>query len=181
MLIRKGVNRYKLFRYLVSKVFQDDEGLHLDEFLCLFELYYQLTEMVDPNFEENLNNLRNEGFEKFVKRVQQIKTFPYQPKDETRELMREQSVAISYDSRSYFRIKGQNRNKDFRLIFKDVLIPRKNPPRAYIGIGYKDKGSRREPALDGSPKWQEVATHFGNLESAEESSRTSSEQSEGET
>lgn len=27
----------------------------------------------------------------------------------------------------------------------------------YIGVGYKDKGARRDPAKDGSPAWQEVA------------------------
>jgi len=181
VLIKKGVNRYKLFRFLCSKVILDEEGIHLDEFLCLFELYFQLTESKDPNFEENLNNLRNEGFLEFIRKFQQTKIFPYQPKVETRGKFRELAVAVSYDSRSYWRIKGQNRNKDFRLIFKDVLFPRKAPAKAYIGIGYKDKGSRREPALDGSPKWQEVATYFANLESAEDNPRTSSEKSEEET
>lgn len=32
------------------------------------------------------------------------------------------------------------------------------PEKPYIGQGYKDKGTRRDPAWDGSPTWQEVAT-----------------------
>jgi len=27
----------------------------------------------------------------------------------------------------------------------------------HIGVGYKDKGARRDPSKDGSPSWQEVA------------------------
>jgi len=29
--------------------------------------------------------------------------------------------------------------------------------KPYIGVGYKDKGTRRDPAKDGTPSWQEVA------------------------
>jgi hypothetical protein len=33
------------------------------------------------------------------------------------------------------------------------------PPKRYIGVGYKDKGSRKNIAFDGSPSWQEVASN----------------------
>jgi len=33
----------------------------------------------------------------------------------------------------------------------------KIPPKRYIGVGYKDKGSRKNDAYDGTPTWQEVA------------------------
>lgn len=33
----------------------------------------------------------------------------------------------------------------------------------YIGVGYKDKGARRDPAKDGSPAWQEVAMTRKNM------------------
>jgi hypothetical protein len=32
-----------------------------------------------------------------------------------------------------------------------------------IGIGYRDKGTLKNLAVDGSPSWQEVATHHGQL------------------
>lgn len=34
----------------------------------------------------------------------------------------------------------------------------KVPPARYIGVGYKDKGSRKISSHDGSPSWQEVAS-----------------------
>jgi hypothetical protein len=180
VLIKRGVSRYKLFRYFVSKIVYDDEGLHLDEFLLLIELFYQFDESKDPNFQDNLNNLRNEGFKEFFEHLRKVKIFPFQPKDDTRLKFQVYTQSVIYDSRSFFRIKGQNRNKDFRLIFKDTILPRRTPPKPYIGIGYKDKGSRREPALDGSPKWQEVATYFANLEEGLENPRTSSDIESGE-
>lgn len=32
------------------------------------------------------------------------------------------------------------------------------PPQAYVGVGYKDKGNKRDTAMDGSPSWQLVAS-----------------------
>lgn len=37
------------------------------------------------------------------------------------------------------------------------------PPKRVIGIGYRDKGTARDPARDGSPSWQEVASQAGQL------------------
>lgn len=38
------------------------------------------------------------------------------------------------------------------------------PPQPYIGKGYRDKGTAKNPAEDGSPSWQEVASvPFGRI------------------
>jgi hypothetical protein len=37
------------------------------------------------------------------------------------------------------------------------------PPKLYVGVGYSDKGTARNPAFDGSPSWQEVAMTRGTL------------------
>jgi hypothetical protein len=42
------------------------------------------------------------------------------------------------------------------------------PPKAFIGIGYRDKGARRKPEIDGSPAWQEVAMSNLSKEEVEE-------------
>jgi hypothetical protein len=42
---------------------------------------------------------------------------------------------------------------------RESLIRRgRIPPKRFIGIGYRDKGSIRNLAYDGSPPWQEVAS-----------------------
>jgi hypothetical protein len=75
-------------------------------------------------------------------------------------------------------------SKKFRAELEDFSIPKRNfrgverhvkglyqivphresgiptnqlPSKPYIGVGYKDKGHRRDPAWDGSPSWQDVA------------------------
>jgi len=168
VLIKRGVNRYKLFKFFLSKVVYDDDGLHLDEFLLIFELFYEFVESKDPNFKKNLDNLNSLEFLDFLNFLQRNKIFPYQPTSKNREKWKNTLPAVIYDQRAYFRIKGQNRNRDFRLVFNNLLLKRRVPAKPYIGIGYKDKGSRRESALDGSPKWQEVATYFSNMETEQE-------------
>ena len=39
-----------------------------------------------------------------------------------------------------------------------IVEKRKYPPPKFIGVGYKDKGTRRNLAKDGSPDWKYVAT-----------------------
>lgn len=38
------------------------------------------------------------------------------------------------------------------------ISTKKLPPERYIGIGYRDKGTAKQPWIDGSPSWQEVAS-----------------------
>lgn len=38
--------------------------------------------------------------------------------------------------------------------------PKKFPEKRHIGVGYKDKGSRKDLSQDGSPSWEEVASDF---------------------
>lgn len=68
-------------------------------------------------------------------------------------------VRVIYSPHAYF-----GRLKTFSI--KDVMkrvnrnfnkIPR---PSAFIGVGYKDKGTCRVASSDGSPSWQEVAMAF---------------------
>jgi hypothetical protein len=42
-----------------------------------------------------------------------------------------------------------------RLVFRKENPP---SPKRFIGVGYQDKGSRLDPSIHGTPKWQEVAS-----------------------
>jgi hypothetical protein len=50
-----------------------------------------------------------------------------------------------------------------RTLLPPKLANRKIPPKRTIGTGYRDKGTARDPAKDGSPSWQEVASRAGQL------------------
>lgn len=46
---------------------------------------------------------------------------------------------------------------------KDLERRAKKVQKRRIGIGYRDKGTLKNLAVDGSPSWQEVATHQGQI------------------
>lgn len=49
--------------------------------------------------------------------------------------------------------------------YKESGIPTKQlPPKKVIGRGYRDHGTAQNSAVDGSPKWQEVASRVSELE-----------------
>jgi hypothetical protein len=41
-------------------------------------------------------------------------------------------------------------------------IRARTKPVRYLGVGYKDKGARRNESVDASPAWQEVASQSSN-------------------
>ena len=58
---------------------------------------------------------------------------------------------------AYFGLKNQKIFKDYSLIWRVRKIV-KHPPHRYVGVGYKDKGTCSNRAVDGSPGWKQVAT-----------------------
>lgn len=44
------------------------------------------------------------------------------------------------------------------------VLTKELPPKTFIGKGYRDKGTAKEPAQDGSPRWQDVAIHVSHVE-----------------
>jgi hypothetical protein len=56
-------------------------------------------------------------------------------------------------------------NGQFQFLdsFSPGISKYKLPPKSYVGKGYRDKGSVRNTAKDGSPRWQEIAMHRGPL------------------
>lgn len=77
------------------------------------------------------------------------------------------------DSNKYFKnyllspraLGSEQYQKLLTLKFKQVIIPGKDkssfPEKAYIGVGYRDKGHSRKKELDASPSWQEIAMDRG--------------------
>lgn len=71
------------------------------------------------------------------------------------------------DAHTYYGWKGSQRIEVYLSKVRYLEIEKsKYPPPKFIGVGYKDKGTQRKPALDGSPDWKYVATHLrvGGLE-----------------
>jgi hypothetical protein len=164
MKVRRGTNRVVIFKFLLAKLIYAKEGLFIDEYLLLYHLFYELLDNVDPLFVQKHSIL--------LKRVQVImvklggcKTFPVHLKDESKYEIKRYLDKNLISSREYFGLAGQRDIRDsFRLILNDTIVPQAPPPKRFIGVGYKDKGTCRDPAFDGSPGWQFYARHFANLE-----------------
>ena len=54
---------------------------------------------------------------------------------------------------------GRRSFLNVRMVLRKINLRLKKPPRPRnrIGVGYRDHGTARDVALDGSPSWQEVA------------------------
>jgi len=162
--IKKGIRKKDLFRFLLAKMlYEREEGLHLDEFLVLWELYLQLLQVLskDPSFREKYELFFKNSFV-FFKELGNQKEFPIRIESNENLQYLERITQVlepMLPTRSaYFGLKGQKDLKSgFSLVFTSELIPRKVPEGRRIGVGYRDKGSRRDPAFDGSPDWREVA------------------------
>lgn len=155
---RTGTKLITIFRFLLAKsVYDAEDGLRLDEYLALMEAYLRLREARDPTFLEKYGEWLI-TIQPFIASLAEVKTFPLLPKKRSPELERALSPLLPSAS-AYF---GYKRNPTIRQGFvisvrNPFIPPSKLPPPRFIGVGYKDKGTRRDPAKDGSPRWQDVA------------------------
>jgi hypothetical protein len=155
---RTGTKLITIFRFLVAKaVYDTEDGLRLDEYLALMESYLRLRTHPDPTFNAKYGEWLI-TIQPFIASLAEVKIYPLVPKKRSPELERALSPLLPSPS-AYHGYKGNPQIRDsFRLIVRNPFVtPAKLPPPRFIGVGYKDKGHRRDPALDGTPRWQDIA------------------------
>jgi hypothetical protein len=123
-------------------------------------------EAKDPSFERKYgNNLKR--LQTFFSELGRAQSFPLKLIYTSYELeyLQGELPQILPTQSSYFGLKG-NRNirQSFRIDFNDTMSPKPVKQKRFIGVGYRDKGTRRNIAHDGSPSWQEVASESAELE-----------------
>jgi hypothetical protein len=162
--ISAKAKRVTLQRWLLARIVFDTEEFTLTDLCCLFENQIWLEKKVqtDPEFSS-----------KFGSSLEELSV-----------ILKEINFRMEYSSRALVRFREKLKNQE------EFLLPKRNylslkptmkglfslepssplgkliktiPPKARIGIGYRDKGSARDLAYDGSPRWQEVAAHRGPL------------------
>ena len=163
--ISPKAKRITLQRFLLSKFCYFKEELELRDLCCLFEnqLWLEKKCLVDEQFHQKFGksledlsiclkefNLKtgksDRAIDQFSKRL--IKELPslILPKRNYKEAKKKCNGLFQLEA-----------SKSLGLLKKTV------PPPSRIGIGYRDKGSAKDVAFDGSPSWQEVATHRGPI------------------
>jgi len=156
--------RVTLHRWLLARLKYDTEEFDLTDLCCLFEnqLWLEKKVQTDPEFSS-----------KFGKSLEDLsillKEINFRMEFTSRALIRFRNKLIDLEdfilpSRNYNSLKSSMRGL-FSLEPSSALgkLKKSIPPTARIGKGYRDKGSARDLAYDGSPKWQEVAAHRGPI------------------
>lgn len=168
--MKKGIKKITIFRFLVAKLLYEEEGLHLDEYIVLYELYYSLSASTDPSFVQKYGKWFKRTIP-FFESLAKAQNFPVRIKKQsyTEQAYQEFLSPLIPTKHSYFGLRGQrDLRRSFSLKLTSALPVQKIPPKSYVGVGYRDKGSRKNAAQDGSPAWQEVASHFTELERRQE-------------
>jgi len=168
MKIKKGTRKIVIFQYLLSKFIFDFDGLHLDEYIVLYELYLLLCDEKDPNFQRKYGeDLMKIKF--LIIKISGVEHFPLRMKNglEDRRTIAQICGKVCLTEHAYYGMRG-NRNicDSFRISINFFREPQRLPAKQFIGVGYKDKGSRREPSFDGSPRWQEIGQEYCEMENA---------------
>lgn len=165
--IHKGIKRKDLYRFLLSKLFYEEEGLHLDDYLVLWELHLNLNQLLekDPNFREKYQKAFK-ALDIFFGILGNETSFPIQLDVQNPRMLDFIKMMDPFipSKNAYYGLKNQKNLKlYYRLVFQNTLRVQKLPPKAYMGVGYKDQGTKRKEE-DGNPHWSDVHRHFQELE-----------------
>jgi len=143
-------------RYLLSKYFIYKESLLYEERFCLCEVILALLDVKDPLFKFKYGNE--------VRYASLLLAIFNEKGNRTEKVIKISQSSINLhrvwlNERKYHSAKITYSSTINSFVQRTKFYKRKKlPPKRYIGVGYRDKGSKRNTAYDGSPAWQEVAT-----------------------
>jgi hypothetical protein len=159
VIYRRGVRRVTLQRLILSRIAHKKDEVKVDEILVLYDNFLNLIELSDrdPSFSQKFGST----LEVLAKDLKGLNLKTGNPK----RILEKLSKRFKEDVYIKFLLPKRNlaqtelsMQRAYRLRSTEKQVRQKDtPPKAFIGIGYRDKGSARDLAWDGSPKWQEVA------------------------
>jgi len=168
--ILKGTKRTTLYRFLLARLCygpEKGEGLSIEEYLTLYELYDSLSQetLVDPNTSAKYGDFLQESLP-ILQVLGKARSFPIRLSEENRrKIEKHLSPVGQLPTRSaYYGLLGQRSLRGSFSVTFSSPIAGPLPQKRFIGVGYKDKGSRRIPSEDASPSWQEVASSTAKQE-----------------
>jgi len=157
---QKGTKQVTLFRNLIAAVCYEQGGVGIEEILVIYDLLEKLLEKTqkDKAFKEKyLDWLIT--VQEFLRKLSP-REFPFVANTALAKEYEEKLVPYLPSRQAYF---GWRRNP-VRVTPASVRLrnplapPKKLPPKRFLGVGYRDKGNRRDPAVDATPDWKDVAT-----------------------
>lgn len=154
---RRNTKLITIVRFLLAKLVYDPEGLHIDDFLALYEAVNKCLDHRDPHFQQKWQNWLITVLQ-LLNQVGQSRVWPLRVTTLSKKLQDHLVPFLPGQSAYYGYKKTHNIASGYVITVRNPLIatPKLPPPR-FIGVGYKDKGTRRDPAIDGTFPWQYYA------------------------
>lgn len=161
-----------IVKLLISKlVWEPEEGLHLDEFIVLNSLWFDF--MIKLEHDKGFHSKWEKDLSDshwLMEDLSEAVEFPchLNLKSEKDKILIKNECPIILEPNAYFGLKKQLRQKPYSVILRRHLPTRKAKPKPYVGVGYRDKGSLKNIAKDGSPHWKEVYRTTSSREDLED-------------
>lgn len=161
--ISKLAKRVTLQRYLVSKILYKAKEFNLVDVFAIFEnqIWLETKCRKDSQFNENFGTSL-EVVSTILKQINFQTEIPERTILLLHQKIKEHLQKFVFPHRNFSHIEAQYKRLYQLTNYVPSGIPNSQlPPKTFVGKGYRDKGSARNLALDGSPKWQEVSLHRG--------------------
>lgn len=158
VVIGKKVRRVTLLRFLISKVVYEEDSIELRDVLAVYSCMLDVQNLAerDPTFNQKFGSTL-EVLAKLLKGVKFTK-FDLKNLKQFRKALANTPPEFMYPKRNLAQIKAKvGGTYSLSLLRSTGIETKKLPPKLYIGKGYSDKGTARNPAIDGNPSWQQVA------------------------
>lgn len=157
---RQGVRRILLERTLISKIVFFPEEVSRIDILVLYDNLLHCQDIAAKN--ENFIEKFGTALEVLTKI---LKGFQYSNKTDLKSI-RKLGAILEEKLQGFYLPKRNTLTELAKLKDSYFIKPYSTPgtplselpPDKYIGKGYADHGTARDPAIDGSPSWQEVAS-----------------------
>lgn len=156
----KKAKRVTLARYLCGKVIFRPDKVTREDLLVMYDNFLHIQDLAKQN--ENFRNKFGEDLESLARILKGFRVASKTSGLDVAKLgaqMKEKLSKFYYPERNLSGIESRIQSYYSLHPMRSLGKPVKElPPKAYIGKGYTDKGTARNPAYDGSPTWQEIAS-----------------------
>lgn len=160
----KKAKRVTLARYLCGKIIFRPEEVTREDLLIMYDNFLHIQDLASKN--ENFRFKFGEDLESLAKILKGFRVASKTSGLSVQKLgaqMKEKLSKFYLPERNLSTVAEHVKNYYSLHPMRSLGTPTKElPPKAYIGKGYTDQGTARDPAYDGSPSWQEItAAHIG--------------------
>lgn len=164
----KNTKQITLVRNIIAALVYESRGICLEDTLVLYDILPSLIEKAekDEQFKKSHGSGLITTYE-IIKNSFNPTKFPYKPRKRVIEKLQESLQGWIPTRQAYLGWKGNfTREQAYEVIPQglNLRLLKVFKERSRIGVGYRDKGCRKDPAFDGSPSWQEVDRHTEYLD-----------------